>query len=411
MTSVTRTPALGLEALARVLEPCAPEEFLASFWGVRFLHVRGRAGRFAGLMPWTRLNEILRRHRLDFPRLRLVRDGRPAPVSSFLKHTTAARGRTNIPRLKTAELTKQLREGATLVLDAVDELSAPVEELAEGLELFFRERVQVNLYAGWQTSRGFDLHWDDHDVFILQVTGRKRWSVYGMTRPYPLVSDVEKAEKPSGEPLWEATLEDGDMLYIPRGWWHVAQALAEPTMHLTVGVHNRTGLDLLRWMAERMRASETFRRDLPRLSQPSERAAHAARLREELLAEFDDAALERFFADLDARAEPRARLNLPWDATPQLLPDSRRAVVRLATPRPLEFKIEGEAVEFDALKRRWRFAAAALAVLGPLAERRACTVTELCEGARGRLDERTVRALVAELAAHGLVTLGEAFEG
>src|SRR2546421_5359746 len=151
MTAATRTSTPGLDALARVLEPCAPEEFLASSWGVRFLHVRGRAGRFARLMPWGRLNEILRRHRLDFPRLRLVRDGKPAPVSSFLKHVASGRGRTNIPRLKTAELTKQLREGATLVLDAVDELSAPIEELAEGLELVFRGHVQGNLYAGWQT--------------------------------------------------------------------------------------------------------------------------------------------------------------------------------------------------------------------------------------------------------------------
>jgi Cupin superfamily protein len=408
MTAGTRNAAPGLYALARILEPYAPEEFLGSSWGVRFLHVRGRAGRFARLMPWARLNEILRRHRLDFPRLRLVRDGKPAPVSSYLRHVTGSRGKATIPRLKPAELTKQLREGATLVLDAVDELSAPIEELAEGLELFFREHVQVNLYAGWQTSRGFDLHWDDHDVFILQVAGRKRWSVYGMTRPFPLVPDVEPAEKPTGEPLWQGTLEDGDMLYIPRGWWHVAEPLAEPTVHLTVGVHNRTGLDLLRWLAERMRASETFRRDLPRLSTPAERAARAARLREELLAEFDDAALERFFADLDARADARARLNLPWDATPRMFRDSPPTVVRLAAPRPLEFKTVGGAVEFDALKRRWRFAEAALAVLGPLEERRACTLAELCEGARGRLDERTVRALVGELSAHGLVTLESA---
>jgi Cupin superfamily protein len=407
MTAGTRTAAPGLDSLARILEPYAPEEFLGSSWGVRFLHVRGRAGRFARLMPWARLNEILRRQRLDFPRLRLVRDGKPAPVSSYLKHVTGSRGKATIPRLKPAELTRQLREGATLVLDAVDELSAPIEELAEGLELFFREHVQVNLYAGWQTSRGFDLHWDDHDVFILQVAGRKKWSVYGMTRPFPLVADVETAEKPAGEPLWQGTLEDGDLLYIPRGWWHVAEALAEPTVHLTVGVHNRTGLDLLRWLAERMRACGTFRRDLPRLSTPRERAAHTARLREELFKEFDDAAIERFCADLDARADARARLNLPWDATPQMLPESPQTFVRLAAPRPLELKTEGGAVEFDALKRRWRFAEAALAVLGPLAERRACTLAELYERARGRLDERTVRAFIRELSAHGLVTVCE----
>jgi hypothetical protein len=369
------------------------------------LHVRGRAGRFERLMPWPRLSEILRRHRLDHPRLRLVRDGKPVPVTSYLRHTKGARQKTTVPRLRAAELARQLREGATLVLDAVDELSEPIEALAKGLELFFRERVQVNLYAGWQTSRGFDLHWDDHDVFILQVAGRKRWSVYGQTRPHPLVSDVEKAAKPTGGPLWEGTLEDGDLLYIPRGWWHVAVPLAEPTLHLTVGVHNRTGLDLLRWLAERMRGSETFRGDLPRFATAEGRAAHAARLREELLAAWDDSLVEKFYEDLDARAEPRPRVELPWAATPGAAPPAPDALVTLLAPRPLKLEASRGVVEFDCLGRRWRFAEDALPVLRRLASRRECTVAALCEEAAGRLPESQVRAFVAELALHGLVAI------
>jgi hypothetical protein len=386
-----------------MLEPCAPEEFLDSSWGVNFLHVRGRAGRFARMMPWARLSEILSRQRLDFPRLRLVRDGKSLPVSSYLRHASGGRQKTAIPRLKSAGLARELREGATLVLDAVDELSEPVEELAKGLELLFRERVQVNLYAGWQTSRGFDLHWDDHDVFILQVAGRKRWSVYGQTRPHPLVNDIEKAQKPGHAPLWEGTLEDGDLLYIPRGWWHVAVPLAEPTLHLTVGVHNRTGLDFLRWLSERARACETFRRDLPRLASASERAAHVARLREELLAAWDDATLERFYEDLDARAEPRGRVVLPWVATPDAAPPEASTVVRLLAPRPLRLEAAGGVVEFDSMGNRWRFAEDALPVLRALAERRTCTVAELCEAARGRVAAETVCAFLVELAHQGFV--------
>lgn len=399
------TKGSGVESLSEILEPCAPEEFLNSSWGVNVLRVRGRAGKFARMMPWGRLNEILRRQRLDFPRLRLVCDGKPLPVASYLRHVAGSRQKTSIPRLKPSELTKQLREGATLVLDAVDELSEPIEELAAGLELFFRERVQVNLYAGWQTSRGFDLHWDDHDVFILQVAGRKKWSVYGMTRPYPLVSDVVKAEKPAREPVWHDTLEDGDLLYIPRGWWHVAEPLAEPTLHLTVGIHNRTGLDVLRWLTQRMRASETYRRDLPRFAPARERAAHVARMRQELLAEFDETVLERFYEEIDSQAEPRARVSLPFEAMPQRPSPSLQSVVRLLAPRPLKLEAEGGVVEFVCMKRRWRFAEDALVVLRPLEERRACTVAELCDEARGRLDKATVRAFVAELSRHGLVTV------
>lgn len=404
MSAVGRQPeGSGTETLAGILEPCAPGEFLDSSWGVNFLHVRGRAGRFAHMMPWARLSEIVSRQRLDFPRLRLVRDGKPLPLASYLRHQTGGRQRTTIPRLKSASLARHLREGATLVLDAVDEVSEPVEELAKGLELFFHEHVQVNLYAGWQTSRGFDLHWDDHDVFILQVAGRKRWSVYGQTRPSPLVNDIEKAQKPEHEPLWEGTLEDGDLLYIPRGWWHVAVPLAEPTMHLTVGVHNRTGLDFLRWLSERVRASEMFRRDLPRLAPAHERAAHNARLREELLAAWDGASVERFYEELDARAEPRARVVLPWVATPGAAPPADSTIVHLLAPRPFKLAAVDGVVEFDSMGQHWRFAEDALPVLRALSERRACTFAELCEAAHGRVAAETVRAFMGELAHQGFV--------
>ena len=394
--------------LAKILEPVAPGEFLASTWGRSYRHVKGPAGKFARLLPWERLNDILRRHRLDFPRLRLMRDGKPVPLASYLRHVTPARHKRPIPRLLPVGFTRHLREGATLVLDAVDEFSAPLEELAEGLEQTFREHVQINCYAGWRTTRGFDLHWDDHDVFILQVAGRKRWRVYGETRPHPVVSDPEPVPRPDGEPLWEDVLADGDLLYIPRGWWHVAFPLDEPTLHLTVGIHNRTGLDLLRWFSERLRSSsELFRQDLPRLAGKDERAAHARRLREELLSAWDDEVLERYSAEYDATAEPRARVSLPWAAAPESRELSPQALVRLVAPRPLDFKVEDGVVEFASLRRRWRFAEPALAVLRPLAERRVCTVAELCEGAAGRLDERTVRLFVGELIVHGLAAIVE----
>jgi hypothetical protein len=352
------------------------------------------------------LNEILRQHRLDFPRLRLMREGKSLPVTSYLRHTSGARGKQPIPRLQPVKFTAQLRAGATLVLDAVDELHEPLEELAAGLERFFRERVQINSYAGWHTSRGFDLHWDDHDVFILQVVGRKRWGIYGETRPHPLAGDTNNP-KPTCAPLWEATLEDGDLLYIPRGWWHVAQPLDEPTLHLTVGIHKRTGIDLLGWLAEQLRSSETFRRDLPRFAAPAERAAHMQQLGAELQGAWDAGLLERYFGEQDAQAEPRrAQLSLPWSAVSErFLPADGDVRVRLLAPRPLDFQIADGVVEFCCHKKRWRFAADALPVLRRLASARPSSIYELCEASKERLDEQTVRAFLCELVRHGLVAV------
>ncbi|MFN2595811.1 MAG: cupin domain-containing protein [Pyrinomonadaceae bacterium] len=395
----------GLKTLARLLEPCAPGEFLGASWGRAPRHVGGRAGKFAELMPWARLAGILSQHRLEPPRLRLTREGKPVSPSSYLRQTTNARSKSPVPRLRPTELTKLLRDGATLVLDAVEELHAPLAALASDLELAFREHVQINLYAGWRTSHGFDLHWDDHDVFILQVAGHKRWRVYGMTRAYTIANDIAPAPKPTGEPVWEGTLEDGDLLYIPRGFWHVAFPLDEPTLHLTVGVHKRTGLDLLRWLSDQMRASETFRRDLPRDASTEEQVAHVERLRGELVERFDLDAPARFFRAQDANAAPRPRLSFPLAAAKGFSQPPADAVVALTSPRPLGFQLSGDEVSFAANKKLWRFDARALEVLRPLEERRAARVAELCVEARGVLDERTVRALVGELILHGLVVI------
>jgi hypothetical protein len=393
------------ENLARLLEPCAPEEFLASAWGRDFRHVRGARGKFSRLMPWSRLNDLLARHRLDSPRLRLTREGKPVPTSSYLRHATGGRSKTPIPRLRATDLTNQLRDGATLVLDAVEELHAPLTELAAALELTFRERIQINLYAGWRTSRGFDLHWDEHDVFILQVAGRKRWRVYGQTRPFPVANDIEPAPKPTGDALWEDTLEDGDLLYIPRGWWHVAFPLDEPTLHLTVGVHKRTGLDLLRWLSEDLRASEIFRSDLPRDASADEQATHVERLRDELVARFDGDTLIKFFREHDANAEPRPRLSLPLSATTKLSRPAPDGIVRLTAPRPLDFEIRGDELSFSCNKKLWRFDARSLPILRALDERRACSVAELCGAAGDELEASTVQTFVGELILHGLVAI------
>ncbi|HVG31136.1 MAG TPA: cupin domain-containing protein [Pyrinomonadaceae bacterium] len=393
------------ENLARLLEPCAPEEFLASAWGRDLMHVRGSRGKFSRLMPWSRLNDLLARQRLDSPRLRLTREGKPVPASAYLRHATGGRNKTPIPRLRAAELTSQLRDGATLVLDAVEELHAPLTELAESLELAFHERVQINLYAGWRTSHGFDLHWDDHDVFILQVAGRKRWRVYGETRPSPVANDIEPAPRPARDALWEDTLEDGDLLYLPRGWWHVAFPLDEPTLHLTVGVHKRTGLDLLRWLSDELRTSEAFRRDLPRDASPAELAAHVGRLRDELVARFDGDTLTKFFREHDANAEPRQRLSLPSSAMTKLSRPPTDALVCLTAPRPLDFDVRGDEISFSCNKKRWRFDARALPLLQMLDGRRVCRVAELCEAARGEIEASNVQTFVGELILHGLVAI------
>jgi hypothetical protein len=356
-------------------------------------------------MPWPVLNGILEQHRLEPPRLRLTREGKPVPPETFLSFQSNSRrtGRS-IPRLDATALTNELREGATLVLDAVDELHRPITRMAESLERVFRVRVQVNLYAGWRTSHGFDLHWDDHDVFILQVAGRKHWKVYGMTRKYPLARDIDPTLKPPDEVLWEGMLTDGDLLYIPRGWWHVATPLDEPTLHLTVGVNNPTGADLLGWFVDRLRADEDVRRDLPHLSGPEDCHAFLERLRGIFLREWHPGLIDRYLSDVDAKVKPRPRLSLPWTATADVLPPEDYCLVWNGPRNVVLTSMDGQ-VSVDTHGRRWKFAKAARPLLELIVSGRELTTADLMDAAEGRLDGETIHSFVRELISNGLVVL------
>lgn len=390
------------ERLSEVLAPLTVEDFLSSVWGKKYWHGPGESARFADLLPWADLNAILRHQKLDSPRLRLMREGEPIPADSFTSyHLSRRQPAQRIPTLRAPELTRHLSEGATLILDSVDELHEPVTRLAENLERTLRTRIQVNMYAGWRTSRGFDLHWDDHDVFILQVAGRKHWKIYGMTREYPLRRDAETDTNPPETPLWEGMLEQGALLYIPRGWWHVALPLDEPTLHLTVGLHNSTGADFFAWYADRLRVNTAVRQDLPALASAAEQSAHLNRLQAAWAEAWKPELLTEYLAGLDSRTQPRPAFGLPWTATPDALP-AGNARVKWIVPRPVTWSESDGAVRASCRGKEWTFAAAALPLLEALEQGGSATVDEL---AAFGLDRETVRAFVSELLDGGLVAL------
>jgi hypothetical protein len=387
-------------ALADLVAPVEAGQFLTAVLGGSFRRFPGVAGRFAHLVPWAELDRVLRQHRLEFPRLRLALDGDVVPAHEYTEMVSTRRTGL-VPRLRSAPLSERLRAGATLVLDSAQEMFDEVGNLAARLEHELRERVQVNLYAGWGKTHGFDVHWDDHDALILQLSGRKRWRMHGVTRPAPLQRDVVLPPRPEGEPVEDFLLCDGDVLYLPRGQWHDVSALGEESLHLTIGFNRANGVDLVAWVADQVRADELFRTDVPRFATVAQRQAHAIQLRARLVELLDDGIVDRFLTDRDVQAPAHPRPGLPWSATPDLLPDDDHVEVRLLTPRAVLTREEGTIV-FAAIGKRLIFAEAAAPILQALLPGVPLPIADLVAAAPS-LDRGTVRAFLGELLEQGLI--------
>ncbi|HJQ46137.1 MAG TPA: cupin domain-containing protein [Amycolatopsis sp.] len=387
-------------SLADLVAPVEVSQFLSTVLGGMYRRFPGEAGRFAQLVPWAELDRVLRQHRLDFPRLRLALDGEVVPAQEYTEMVPTRRTGL-VPRLRSGQFADKLRAGATLVLDSVQEMLDPVGELAARLEHDLRERIQVNLYAGWGKTHGFEVHWDDHDALVVQISGRKRWRMHGVTRPAPLQRDVELPPRPEGEPVDDFLLADGDVLYLPRGQWHDVSAIGEESLHLTIGFNRATGVDLVAWMADQLRAEGVFRADLPRFGTPEERHTHAAALRARILEMADDQIVARFLGDRDAQAPAHPRPGLPWSATSDLLPPTDDVEVRLLTPRAVLTRQNGT-VALAADGKRLVFAEAAAPVLELLLGGLAHPISDILAAAHS-LERVTVRALLGELAEQGVL--------
>jgi ribosomal protein L16 Arg81 hydroxylase len=387
--------------LSTLLDPIPVDEFLSNYWLKQHLFCRGTSERFSALLSWTELNRILERHWRETYRFRLALQGRD------LEPETYADLDGFTPRIRSKDVTDHLRRGATLSFDAIDEVHDPLTQLAERFEGFFRGGTKINIYAGWRALHGLDLHRDNQEIFILQLDGRKRWLLYGFSADGVDRGQLASTSTPPAGAALDQVLEPGDLLYIPRGCYHLAVPMNEPTLHLTLGVKNPRGADLLRWLVERLRGTDLAGSDLPVFADPGERRRYADELRRVLLEDLDADLVEQYLLETGSNFKPRPSFSLPFSATPELLPDENHFLVRLngrvlavTADRPAtgayEVRFGGRLLRFP---RQMQWVIEELDGGSPVPMRR------LTEALEGRLDQEMVRTLLAMLLRHGLIAV------
>ena len=286
-------------SLSNILKPYSVEEFLTKNWTSRAVLIPAEGeNKFAHLFSWDTITYLLNFHQLKYPELRLALDEEVLDESA------------------NANLIKRCQEGATLILNGVHKLIPEVANFASQVKYDLGCGVQVNAYCSWPQKQGFSSHYDTHEVFILQIDGTKKWNVFPHTFKYPLTEQKSSSLKPpEGEPYLTCTLKRGDVLYIPRGHWHYAIALDEPSLHLTLGVHCRTGIDFLEWVVNQLRQQEDWRKSQPIGVETGATVSCLSNLIDRLNKHFSSSnSYDEYISYLDSLYKPIARYSLPYQA-------------------------------------------------------------------------------------------------
>ncbi|MGH4019380.1 MAG: cupin domain-containing protein, partial [Pseudonocardiaceae bacterium] len=267
----TTAPGAGWSAVDRpALARCIatdPGTFASHHWGYRPLLSRA-AGPFDDLLDLDAVDELLSRRGLRTPFLRIARDGEVVDSRQFTGSGGA--GAEIADQVRDDRVAALFAQGATIVLQALHRTWPPVIDFVTRLGAELGHPVQANAYVTPPAARGFSAHYDVHDVFVLQLAGRKYWTVHAPVHPDPLRSQpwtdhaAEVAAAAERDPpLIDTTLRPGDALYLPRGYLHAATALGGVAAHLTVGVHTVTRFALVEALTALAAEEPELRRALP----------------------------------------------------------------------------------------------------------------------------------------------------
>ena len=217
-------------SLGWLLAPLKVETFLTEIWGQSHYHVsRSSPEYFDALLDgMASVDQLLGLFRPDLSLVRLVRENDKKEPYHY---------RRSDGGLDVAGIGHDFADGYTIVLESIHRYVRAIGSLLHAIEVDLNFATQVNAYFTPPESQGFVPHYDEHDVLILQIRGSKIWHLYdgvdvaprAALRHEPVAADTLPSPT-------DVRLEVGDVLYLPGGRVHAAEATSEVSVHLTVGV-------------------------------------------------------------------------------------------------------------------------------------------------------------------------------
>lgn len=273
----------------------SPKQFQDEFFGKNFLFLEKSFRNFR--FTWSDVDDLLNSANGSPTKFRIIYNQADDYASLW------DGGKNTAPNLAGAlnhdRFYRMIRDGATVVLNHIDETSRLVRGYCSFISHLANCPTSCNAYFSRGGSSSLGQHWDTHDVVAVQLLGRKRWRVFRPTFPHPLRKHKTNvlAHTCPVDPVFETTLYPGDVLYVPKGWWHSADPLEnEDTVHLAVGVHSPTVLEYFEWILSQLADEDiALRRPFHMESKSAQNAAYTKEAAQQLIVALDNPLLMRSY--------------------------------------------------------------------------------------------------------------------
>ena len=264
------------------------------------------------LLNWRDIENLLAMSRYENPGIRLVRNGKELESEAYC-FPQYNFGGTASPLVDRRRLLHCFRDGYTIVYDDFEAKHEAILALSQDMEETFRDCCSCHLYVSAGTEPGLSAHWDDHDVLVLQIIGSKSWKLWNPGIPYPIRDFQRHSPGEKGVPFADIELVAGQALVLPRGWWHDPRPRNELSVHISVAISRRTGLNYLQWLTTISSRCELFRRNIDYGGDGHATASYSKSLRDELISFITKNTPNDFLTAFRSGLYCRPQFSLPWD--------------------------------------------------------------------------------------------------
>jgi 50S ribosomal protein L16 3-hydroxylase len=135
------------------------------------------------------------------------------------------------------EARRLLDAGIGFVIRCAERQDAAIAAVTSAIGRDVGGDARAQLFVTPARSHGFGWHYDHEEVFIAQTAGVKDYYFRANTVDPPVWGQRPRSECFGLErsPLCTARLVAGDFLYLPGGWWHMAEC-REESLSISIGV-------------------------------------------------------------------------------------------------------------------------------------------------------------------------------
>lgn len=207
-----------------LIAPLTPAD-ISALWRGRAFKFQPRSGekRFTALLDWHALWQLIERETIPLDKCRVTYGRRPVPPAFF----------TEAGKINPDKLARLFDQGTSIIVSKLDEYVPAISALRRDAAA---DGVAISHVTAIVTTGGggaLEMHYDVHDLVVLQMQGSKGWRIFGPRDPKPVQALATK-NPPQTPPLHDIVLQPGDVLFVPAGTWHICDNGPDRSLHLAL---------------------------------------------------------------------------------------------------------------------------------------------------------------------------------